>query len=335
VEDALLQTSEKPKRMIIIDGLQADECDPDVFVEWRKGGMSCVHATCMNYVFDNTRDALFALSRWRKAFRNHPDLIRPAIKADDIRAAMSEDRTAVLLGFQNTLPLEDDLALVEIFYDLGIRVIQMSYNHQGLAGAGCQEPVDTGLSLYGKRIVAEMNRLRMLIDASHCGIRTTMDAIEHSTAPIAVTHSNARSFSSDVELTHRLKSDEAMKALASNGGMFGMVLFPAMLPGGMNCTLSRFCDLIEHTAGIIGIDHLGLGTDFVWGRPLSYIKQVRTGRSTFDWAPVVPPKWPDWMRTPADLPRIADELAARKWAEREIEAFMGRNWLDFYEKVIG
>lgn len=330
-----MPSSDSQKRMMIIDGLQADECDPEVFEEWRKGGVSCVHITCMNYVFDNTRDALFALSRWRKAFRNHPDLIRPVTTAQQIRDAARDNRTAVLLGFQNTLPLEDDLALVEIFYDLGIRVIQMSYNHQGLAGAGCLEPVDTGLSLYGKKIVAEMNRLGMLVDLSHCGIKTTMDAIEESTAPVAVTHSNSLSFASDVELTHRLKSDEAMKALAAKGGMFGMVLFPAMLPGGMNCTLSRFCDLIEHTVNIVGIDHLGLGTDFVWRRPLSYIKQVRTGRSTFDWASVVPPKWPDWMKTPADFPRIADELAARRWSERDIEAFMGNNWLNFYERTIG
>jgi membrane dipeptidase len=162
-----------------------------------------------------------------------------------------------------------------------------------------------------------------------------MDSIEHSTAPIAVTHSNASSFSSDVELKHRLKSDEIMKALVKKGGMFGMVLFPAMLPGGMNCTLERFIDLIEHTAGIVGKRNLGLGTDFVWRRPLSYIKQVRTGRGTFDWAPVVPPKWPEWMKTPADFPRIADALAARNWSDEDIDGYMGRNWLDFYERVLG
>jgi len=323
------------RNMIIIDGLEADECDPEVFMEWRKGGVTCVHATCMNYTFDNTRDALFALTRWRKAFRNYPELVKPVTRAREILEAQKEGRTAVLLGFQNTLPLEDDLGLVEIFYELGIRFIQMSYNHQGLAGSGCQEPVDTGLSLYGKRIVKEMNRLKMVVDLSHCGVKTTMDAIEHSTMPVAVTHSNSASFGSEFELTHRLKSDEIMKALAAKGGMFGMVLFPAMLPGGMKCTLSRFCDLIEHTVSIIGINHVGLGTDFVWRRPLSYIKQVRTGRSTFDWAPVVPPVWPDWMRTPADFPRIADELARRKWSDRDIEAYMGRNWLDFYERTIG
>ncbi|QEX17286.1 membrane dipeptidase [Hypericibacter terrae] len=325
----------KNQNRMIIDGLQADECDLEVFEEWHKGGVSCVHVTCMNYTFDNTREALSALSRWRRAFRNHADLIRPATTAKEVRAIAAEGRTAVILGFQNTLPLEDDLALVEIFYDLGIRAIQMSYNHQGLAGSGCLEPNDTGLSLYGKKIIAEMNRLGMVVDTSHCGIKTTMDSIEQSTAPIAVTHSNSLSFSSEVELKHRLKSDEIMKALVRKGGMFGMVLFPAMLPGGMNCTLKRFVDLIEHTANIVGAKNLGLGTDFVWRRPLSYIKQVRTGRGTFDWASVVPPKWPDWMKTPADFPRIADELAARKWSESDIDGYMGRNWLDFYERVIG
>ena len=327
--------ADNQKRMIIIDGLQADECEPEVFAEWQKGGVSCVHMTCMNYVFDNTRDALFALSRWRRAFRSHPDILHPATKAQHIRDAVAQGKTAVILGFQNTLPLEDDLAHVEMFYDLGIRAIQMSYNHQGLAGSGCLEPTDTGVSLYGKKIISEMNRLGMIVDTSHCGIKTTWDSIELSTKPIAVTHSNSASFSSDVELKHRLKSDEVMKAVAAKGGMFGMALFPAMLPGGMNCTLSRYCDLIEHTVNIVGIDHVGLGTDFVWRRPLSYIRQVRTGRSTFDWAPVIPPKWPEWMQTPASFFRISDELATRGWAERDIEAFMGNNWLSFYERTIG
>lgn len=322
------------RRRIIIDGLQADECDPEVFVEWQKGGVSCVHATCMNYTFDNTRDAMFALSRWRRSFRNYGDLIAQARTADDIERISAEGKTAVVLGFQNTLPLEDDLALVEMFYDLGIRCIQMSYNHQGQAGSGCLEPNDTGLSLYGKRIVSEMNRLGMIVDVSHCGVKTTMDCVEHSTAPIAVTHSNPRSFGSDFELPHRLKSDEVMKAVAETGGMFGMVLFPAMLPGGVSCTIERFVDMIEHTVGIVGHKSVGLGTDFVWRRPLSYIRQVRTGRSTFDWAPVVPPAWPDWMKTPADFPRVVDELARRNWTDAEIDDFMGENWLRYYRRVL-
>ena len=324
------------KRRLIIDGLQADECDLEVFEEWQKGGVSCVHCTAMNYTFDNTREAISALSRWRRAFRSHSDLIRPALGADDIVNTAKDGKTAVILGFQNTLPLEDDLAMVEMFYDLGIRSLQMSYNHQGLAGSGCLEPNDSGLSLYGKKIVEEMNRLGMIVDVSHCGVKTSMDSIEHSTMPIAVTHSNSLSFpGGGAELNHRLKSDEIMKACAEKGGMFGMVLFPAMLPGGVNCTLERFCDLIEHTVSIVGHKNVGLGTDFVWRRPLSYIKQVRTGRSTFDMASVIPPKWPEWMRTPADFPRIADELARRNWSEEHVDDYMGENWLRYYRRVLG
>jgi microsomal dipeptidase-like Zn-dependent dipeptidase len=330
-----MTVSKNTKRRLIIDGLQADECDPEVFAEWNKGGVSCVHMTCMNYTFDNTREAISALSRWRRAFNDHSDLIAPAVCVGDVERIAAEGKTAVILGLQNTLPLEDDLSLVEIFYDLGIRCIQMSYNHQGQAGSGCLEPNDPGLSLYGKRIVAEMNRLGMIVDVSHCGIKTTMDCIENSAMPIAVTHSNALSFPAKAELPHRLKSDEVMRANAEKGGMFGMVLFPAMLPGGYDCTLERFVDLIEHTVQIIGHQGLGLGTDFVWRRPLSYIRQVRTGRSTFDWAPVVPPKWPEWMKTPADFPSIADELARRKWSEEEIDNFMGKNWLRYYQNVLG
>ncbi|SED75722.1 membrane dipeptidase [Rhodobacter sp. 24-YEA-8] len=328
-----------PKRRILIDGLQADECDVEVFQEWNRGGLSCVHTTCMNYTFDNTRDALSALSRWRRAFRHHPDLIEQARTADDITRIAESGRTAVILGFQNTLPLEDDLALVEIFYDLGIRCLQMSYNHQGLAGSGCLEPNDSGLSLYGKKIISEMNRLGMIVDVSHCGLRTTLDSIEHSSQPIAVTHSNPSSFGTKYghkfELTHRLKSDDVLKKVAETGGMFGMVLFPAMLPGGIDCKLETFVDMVEHAASVVGHKSLGLGTDFVWRRPLSYIRQVRTGRSTYDWAPVVPPVWPEWMRTPADLPRLADELARRKWTEEQIDDFLGQNWLDYYRRILG
>jgi membrane dipeptidase len=321
--------------MIVIDALEADQWERETFEAWRDGGLTCVHATCMAFTFDNTRPAISALAQWDRLFHDHADLIMPALTVDDIHEAKSVGKTAVILGFQNTLPLEDELALVRVFHRLGIRVMQLTYNAQNLVGSGCQEPNDGGLSRFGRNVVHEMNELHMLIDLSHCGERTCLETIELSEQPVAVTHSNSASTAGTFELTHRLKSDRVIKALVERNGVIGMSTFPPMMPGGNDCTLDNWCEMAAHTVEVAGIDHVGIGTDFVWRRPLSYIKQVRTGRSTFATAPVVPPVFPDWIKTPADFPVLASGLSAHGFGDDEVRAIMGGNWLRLFAEVIG
>lgn len=321
--------------LIVIDALQADQWERETFEAWHAGGLTCVHVTAMEFTWDSTRAAISSVAKWRRLFIENDDLIVPALTTADILAAKQAGKTAVILGFQNTLPIEDELALVHVFHKLGVRVMQLTYNSQNLVASGCQEPNDQGLSRFGRNVVREMNELRMVVDLSHCGERTCLETIEASELPVAVTHSNAASTPGTFELTHRLKSDTVLRALAESGGVIGMSTFPPMMPGGNDCTLDRFCEMVEHTAEVAGIEHVGIGTDFVWRRPLSYIKQVRTGRGTYATAPVVPPVWPEWIKTPADFPVIANGLAARGFSEADLRAFMGGNWMRLFKENFG
>ena len=150
--------------------------------------MSAVHATVSYH--DGFRDTVRNLVEWNWRFRDHADLIFPGRSADDIAAAKASGRTAIFLGLQNPMPIEDDLGLVEILHELGIRFMQLTYNNQSLLGAGWMEAVDGGVTRMGREVIAEMNRLGMVIDMSHSGERTTLEAIELSTRPIAITHAN-------------------------------------------------------------------------------------------------------------------------------------------------
>ncbi len=166
------------------------------------------------------------LGWWRRAFAENQDLILPVRATADILVAKAAGKTGIVLGFQNTCAVEDDLDLLAVFHELGVRVMQMAYMDANYAGQGCLERLDAGLTNFGLEMVAEMNRLGILIDLSHVGPRTTLDTIEASAKPVAFTHANPKSLCAHP----RNKSDEAIKALARKGGVIGATIFPPFLP---------------------------------------------------------------------------------------------------------
>ena len=226
----------------LIDGLQYCNWSREIFQQMREGGMSAVHATVSYH--DGFRDTVRNLVEWNWRFRDHADLILLGRSADDIAVAKASGRTAIFLGLQNPMPIEDDLGLVEILHELGIRFMQLTYNNQSLLGAGWMEAVDGGVTRMGREVIAEMNRLGMVIDMSHSGERTTLEAIELSTRPIAVTHANPSWWRE----TGRNKSAEVLKALAETGGMLGLSIYPHHLRDGGATTLKDFCAMAAEVA---------------------------------------------------------------------------------------
>ncbi|MGH3183023.1 MAG: dipeptidase, partial [Streptosporangiaceae bacterium] len=200
---------------LLIDGCEINNWDGQTVAELRAGRVGAVHATCA--VWENARGAIGRLLDWQDRFADHHDRLVPALTAADITAAHGTSRTAVILGFQNTAPLEDDPRLVAVFHRLGVRIIQLTYNAQNAVGGSCFEPHDSGLSRFGHRVVAAMNNAGILIDCSHVGDRTTRDAIEASATPIAITHANPRWFCD----SPRNKPDDVIAALTDRGGVIG------------------------------------------------------------------------------------------------------------------
>jgi membrane dipeptidase len=320
-----------------IDGLEYSIWDRTRFLEWRDGGLDAVHVTLA--IWETARDTLRTVGEWSHHFHDNADLIMPARTPADILEAKRDGKTAVILGLQNTTPFEDDLDLVWGFHHAGIRIAQLTYNIQNSVGAGCWEAEDSGLSShYGKQLVREMNQAGMLIDISHCGERTCMGAIEASELPIALTHGNPREFvGMNVELAMRNRSTELIKLLAERGGMIGLSMYPRLAPGGNDCTLELFCDMVAWTVDLIGVEHVGIGTDLYLGHEPDVLKWWRMGRWSREVAIPISglPKFPSWMESPAQFRNIEKGLAAKGLSEQEVALIMGGNFFNLFERVFG
>ena len=245
----------------------------------------------------------------------------------------------IILGFQNATPIENDLARLAVFHALGVRIIQLTFHERNLLGNGCYEPRDDGLSHFGVDAVRELNCLGILVDLSHCGNRTTLDAIEQSARPVACTHANARSYF-DVP---RNKTDEALKLMAARGGVVGATAIAGFLRTGWKSTLDDYVDAIDHLVEMLGIDHVAIGTDFTQDQPVSFWRYIGSQQGTkypSVWTntarpPAVnqPGLYPRDLETPDKLPNLAAALLRRGYSPTDTAKLLGENWLRLFETV--
>jgi microsomal dipeptidase-like Zn-dependent dipeptidase len=331
-----MQTRTPQSPRILIDGLQYCNWSEKIFRELKAGGITAIHVTICYH--ENFRETVSNIAQWNGWFERFPDLIFQGRTGEDVRRAAREGRTAVFFGFQNPLPIEDDIGLVEICHTLGARFMQLSYNNQSLLASGCYEAHDTGITRMGREVIREMNRVGLVIDMSHSGERSTLEAIDLSQQPIAITHANPASWHKAL----RNKSDTVLRALAQSGGMLGLSLYPMHLAGGSNCTLQSFCEMAARTADLMGIEHIGIGSDLCQDQPDSVVEWMRVGRWTKHpesmsgtlGKPVFPAQ-PDWFRGNLDFGRIASGLGDAGFATDEIDRLLGLNWLDFFDRSFG
>ncbi|MEM7797952.1 MAG: membrane dipeptidase [Chloroflexota bacterium] len=318
---------------MLIDALNCSNWDQSLFEEACDAGVNGAHVTLA--VWENARETLSQISTWLRYFETYSDLILPVKQAADLDLAKKTGRVGIIFGFQNSSPIEDDLGLVEIYAQLGVRVMQLTYNNQTLLGSGCYEAHDGGITRFGREVINEMNRLGMVIDLSHVGEQTTLDAIEISEQPVAVTHSNPKWLSN----IPRNKSDDVLSALAANDGMLGCSLYPHLI-GGQEVSLKQFCAGIAHAAEIMGSERIGLGTDLVRKCTPAYLNWLRMGRwtHTIDYGAgsADSPGWPEWQawfKTPYDFPTVAQGLRDIGFSESEVDGIMGENWYSFFKQV--
>ncbi|MFC2968518.1 membrane dipeptidase [Acidimangrovimonas pyrenivorans] len=320
----------------LIDGLQYANWSERIFRQMRAGGVDAVHVTVTYH--ETFRETVQVIERWNRWFERFPELIFPGRSAADVTRARETGRTAIFFGAQNPSCIEDDIGLVEVLHTLGLRFMQLSYNNQSLLASGCYEDDDTGLTRMGRAVVAEMNRVGLVVDMSHSGERSTLEAIEQSSRPIAITHANPARW----HPARRNKSDTVLRALAGSGGMLGFSVYPHHLKGGSACRLQGYCEMIARTADLMGIERVGIGTDLCQDQPDSVVEWMRVGRWTKapDYgegsadAPGFPPM-PDWFADNRDFGRIAEGLRATGMDAAEVAAVMGGNWLRFFETGFG
>jgi membrane dipeptidase len=196
------------------------------------------------------------MAGWNRLIDGHPETLLRIEGGADLARLSGEDRIGLLLGFQNSSHFRTP-ADVAFFHQLGQRVSQLTYNERNRLGSGCTDPEGGGLSAFGAAVVGEMNCVGMAIDISHCGERTSLDALAASAKPVLITHSNCRAL-----VQHpRCKSDAVIRAMARKDGVIGISVLPMMLSSGRTATLDDVLDQFDHVARLVGVEHVGLGSD--------------------------------------------------------------------------
>jgi membrane dipeptidase len=309
---------------VLIDALQFCRWSRKTFEQMREAGMSAVHATVAYH--ESFRKTVEHLADWHWRFRDNSDLIMPGREAADIDRARTSNRTAIFFGLQSPMPVEDDLGLLAMLHHLGIRFLQITYNNQSLLGAGWMEPNDSGLTRMGHDVIREMNQLGMVIDLSHAGERTTLQAIEASERPVAITHANPAWW----QATGRNVSKTVCRELAEANGMLGLSLYPHHLPDSSATTLERFCRMAADVAEIVGVGRLGIGSDLCQDQPDDVVRWMREGRwKRPDPAPIAFPDQTSWFRDNRDFPGVRHGLVAAGFSEAEAAQVLGGNWYHF------
>jgi len=319
--------------LIVIDGLQYSNWNRAIFQQLKEGGVTMVHVTVVYH--EQIRETLLRIGEWNRQFEINHDLIMPVKSTADIRLAKQLGKVGIMFGAQNCSPIEDDIGMVEIMRELNLMIMQLTYNNQSLLACGCYEAEDSGVTRFGKQVIKEMNRVGMVVDMSHSAERSTLEAIEISERPIVISHANPNSFHE----AKRNKSDTVLKALGESGGLLGFSLYPFHLKNGPDCSLDDFCDMVANTADLMGIDHIGIGTDLCQEQPLSVLEWMRNGRwskemdygegskANADW-----PRPLSWFRDSREFPNITKGLQNRGFRTEDIAKVMGMNWLNLLDE---
>ncbi len=317
-----------------IDNLQYCNWSREIFQINKQAGLDAIHVTIVYHEdFDELKTVL---KNWENYFSENSDLIFHGRSFKDIEKAKSENKTAVFFGFQNCSPIEDDIGLVEKVYDLGCRFMQLTYNNQSLLATGCYEAIDSGVTNFGKEVIKEMNRLGLVIDMSHSAEKSTIDAIEISEKPIAITHANPSFW----HPAKRNKSNKLLKILSEHKGMLGMSLYPHHLKDGTDCSLESFCEMIAKTADIMGAEKIGIGSDLCLNQPDTIVEWMRNGTWTKsknygEGSKNKPgfPKQPDWFLDARGFDNLEVGLKKVGFSDGEVNGIIGNNWYNFYKEM--
>ena len=317
-----------------IDNLQYCNWSRKIFEINRSAGLDAVHVTIVYH--EDFDELQLEIKKWEKLFHENSDLIFLGKNFQDIDKANKENKTAIFFGFQNCSPIEDDINLVEKVHQLGCRFMQLTYNNQSLLATGCYEKVDSGVTNFGREVIREMNRVGLVVDMSHSAEKSTLDAIEFSEKPIAITHANPSFW----HPAKRNKSSDLLKILSDSGGMLGLSLYPHHLKDNTNCTLDSFCEMVAKTAEIMDVKKIGIGSDLCLDHPDTVVEWMRNGswsksKNYGEGSKNKPgfPKQPDWFLDARGFLNIEKGLKKAGFSDTETHGILGNNWYNFYKTI--
>jgi membrane dipeptidase len=290
-----------------------------------RGGVDAVFATVAS--LEDTGQAVTSAGQWLGVHEDPGQPVRVATTVADMHAARAAGDTAVVLHFQGSEPLGADAGLVGAFARLGVRVRQPTYKYRCAAADGCCEPGNAGLSTFGKTLVGAMNKHRVAVDVAHAGLRTSLDAIACSAAPVIASHANARAICDHP----RNLPDEVIKAIAASGGVIGLCAFSSFVTAEPAPSLARLLDHAAYIADLVGAAHVGLGLDFADETEEEYDFYGYDER----YYPRPPWTWPSGIQGLHECGSIAPALQARGFSPGEVAAIRGANFLRVLTTIWG
>ena len=323
--------SNKKDGFLIIDGLNVSNWESEnVYRDLNKGNVNAINATTATW--ENYSQTLDNIAVWYSKFNNRTDisLVR---KVDDIFKASDNGQVGIIIGFQYASPIENYFDYLYTFDELNVKIIQFTYHERNLLGNGCYERVDEGITNFGIDAIKIMNEVGILIDLSHVGIVTTMETIDYSEKPIAITHANPKSYHN----VPRNKTDEALKLMASKGGIVGVTAIAPFLKKGNASTVEDYVEAISYTVDLVGIDHVGVGTDFTQDQPEEFWRYIGSQQgtkfpSTFTDV-TTPSNYPINFETPDKFPVLIDTMENKGFSSEEIAKILGLNWIRVFQEV--
>ncbi len=295
--------------------LQTDtEVDPLTRYRRGEGAFVSVNAGYSPHSLDDT---MALLRHYRAAIDAHPDL-ELAGGIDEVEAISRAGRIAVVFDLEDSGPLDGDIKNLATLVNLGVRTLLPTYNHANRAGSGCLDAIDAGLTGWGRAVIAEMNNVGMVPDGSHCSSRTGVDMCEVSSGPVIYSHSCMRA----VWDHPRNITDDQARACAATGGVIGITGVGIFL-GPNTPTLDAMTRHLEYAIDLVGIDHVGVSTDFSFDFA-DFNHEVARNPHLFDdsytrWGPI------QWM-PPETLLMLGEHLSRRGWTRADVDAVLGGNF---------
>ena len=297
------------------------------------GGITATNVTLAMYGSQGMDFLLAEARRYYGLIEMNPGHLLLVEEADDILIAKREGKLGIIFGLQNAMPLGQDVQLLPILYKLGVRVIQLTYSEMNPFGCGCTERNDTGLTSLGVQLVQGMNRLGMLVDLSHVGHRTAMDAIDMSDDPVAFTHANPAA----LKPAPRNKPDALLRAVAEKGGVIGLTPYAAFCKSqpGRRPTIADFVDQVDYVVQLVGVEHVGIGTDKFEGKGKEEHWLDVYGRYPKLIGVPYEHRFVEGLERIRDFPRLTEALVNRGYSERDCLGLLGGNFLGLFRRVWG
>lgn len=313
---------------IVVDTVNRAALDERFFRDVRDARITAIGRTILvsnGEVFSpfGFPETLREMTAVRAAIGAHPDQLLLIETGEDIALAKATRRTGLYMYFQSPEPIEREMWRLQLFYDLGLRVLQLTYNQRSYLGDGCAERADAGLSDFGVDVIAECERLGIAVDVSHCGDRTTLESFEVAKRPVLMTHAMSRTLCDNP----RCKTDEQLRRCAETGGVIGLQALPSFVRTTPNPSIDDMLDHVDHLVEVVGVAHVGLGLDFTTGHErdnyslLGYKPEMYEGV----WVDGVQQSIPG-MESLGDVPKITRGLLTRGYSDGDVMSILGGNF---------